>query len=134
MSETLISPLAAVFTAGDIPLPVRCDSNERPNEGVGLGEPVGLPVGVGEGVPDIEPNVPLRIVDDPFRTAIVEPAVTTGTDWPLSLRNRRRPSPPLWTDIEPAEFPFTITPSDVPIGRLTCRTRTSSSVRLLCSS
>ena len=130
----MISPVAGVVTGGVTPAPVRFDSNERPNEGVGLGEPVGVPVGVGVGVLSIDPNVPLRIVAAPLRTEIVEPEATTGTVWPLSLRSRRRPSPPLWSEIVPAEMPLTITVSEVPIARLIWRTRTSSSVRLLCNS
>ena len=147
MSETLISPVAGVLTAGLIPAPVRFASNDRPNDGVGLadGEGLAVPLGDGEGVPVGEPlgdgdgdgvpkaelNEPLRMVLEPFLTAIGIPDVTAGTNWPSSLRRRNRPSPPLSTNMVPTLLPFITTPSAVPMGRFTWRMRTSSSVRLL---
>ena len=106
-------------TGGVIPEPVRFASNERPIDGLGLGVGPGVPVGVGVGLGPLNPaNVPFRIAFPPFEIEIVDPAMTTGTVWPLSLRRRSRPSPPLCSDILPTAVPSTATLSDVPAGRL----------------
>ena len=150
LSVTLISPFAAVLTGGTTWLPFRWASNLRPNGvcvGEGDGVPFGVPVGEGEGVPfgvpvgegdgegvEEPPKVPERTAEPLLFTVMVEPTTTGGTIWALSLRSRNSASPPLCSVMLPTGVPSTITLSVVPIGRLTWRTRTSSSVRLLCTS
>ena len=76
-------------------------------DGLGLGVGPGVPVGVGLGVGPPNPaKVPLRIALPPLLIEMVEPAITTGTVCPLSLRSRSRPSPPLCSDMLPTDIPL----------------------------
>jgi hypothetical protein len=80
-------------------------------------------------------KVPERIVVLPLTILMVEPFTTFGTASPLSERRRSLPTPPLlFKTICPTVTLSITTFNTVPRGKLICLTRTSNSMRLLCSS
>ena len=96
------------------PIVAPVNGAKKAADGVGIGVIDGKGVGVGGAV-----NVPERIVAVPFFTAIVEPAITVGTVWPMPELRRRVPFLKLLSRICPATAPFTTTSSIVFAGRFT---------------
>ena len=79
----------------------------------------GIADGLGLGLGPVNPmNVPVMIVDPPFRIAIVDPTTTGGTTCPSSVRFLSRPSPPEM-NIDPTLILSTTTASCVPPARFT---------------